>query len=138
TRHLLAGDHLKDVAGGRHVGQASHDGRRRGTCVLHLATAVIEQGPNLAEDETDDEVVYDVQRAALHQHGGDGATTYLEAGGNYGNGAHLGRVHLEVLQVGDQQDHLEQFRNPGLLLGGHGNHDGLATPVLRDEVLHGE
>ena len=137
-RHLLAGNHLEDIARSWHVGQAGDDGRRRRSGVLHLAAAVIEQGPHLAEDVTHHQVVTDMEGAALHQHGRNRATTLLEVRVDHGTGGELGGVGLEVLEVCDQQDHFEQLRDPGLLLGGDGHHDGLPAPILGNEALLGE
>ena len=86
----------------------------------------------------DHDVVTNPKRAVLHQHGGHRAASLLEVRVDHSASRQLGRVGLEILQVGDQQDHLEHLRDARLLLRGYRNHDGLPTPVFGDQALLGE
>src|SRR3984893_1217291 len=137
-RDLLAGHHLENIARGWHVGKPGDHRRRRRTGFLYLLAAIVEQRPDLAEAVSNHEVVADAQRAALHQHGRNRTAALLEVGVDHGAGGQLGRVGLQVLEVRDQEDHLEQLGQSGLLLGRDGAHDGLPTPFLGHEALVGE
>jgi len=105
---------------------------------LHLPSSVVQQGANLTEDVTNHEIVANAQGSALHQDGGHRAPPLLEMGVDDRARRQLGRIRLEVLKVGNQQDHLEQLRQTRLLLGRHRHHDRLSTPFLGDESLFGQ
>src|SRR3989304_3229815 len=53
------------------------------------------------------------------QHGGHRAAAAVELGFQHGAGGRQGGVGAQLLEVGDEQDHLEQHVQVGLLLGGN-------------------
>ena len=68
-----------------------------------------------------------LQRAALHQHGGDRTTAAIELGFDHGAFCGTFRIGLEVEQFGLQRDHLEQLVEIGLVLGGNLDVDDFAA-----------
>ena len=75
---LFRADDLEDVTGLRDLAHAGHhDGRRRAGLGDALS-AVVGKRADSTVDVTANEVVADLERACLHEHGGDGATAALE------------------------------------------------------------
>ena len=54
------------------------------------------------------ERVADVERALLHEHGGDRAAALVQVRLDHGAARATGRVALQLLEVGDEQDRLEE------------------------------
>ena len=79
-----------------------------------------------------------MEGAALNQHAGDRAATRVELGLDHGPGGRGVGVGAELLEIGDQQDHLEQVVEAVLGLGRDVGVDGVAAPLLGIEVLLGE
>ena len=136
---LLVGDHAQDVAGLGHVGEPEHarppiDGP---ALVTRLPRAVLER-PHLAVRVAHDDDVADAQGAGLDQDGGHRAAALVELGLDDGaDGGPLG-VGLELLEVGDEQDHLEQLVDAQSGLGGDRHHGHVAAVVLDDDAGLGQ
>ncbi len=76
-----------------------------------------------------DECVTDEQRAALDEHRRDRATARIELGlDDDAGGLGLG-VRPDVLEVGDDEERLEEILDAGLRLGGDVDELDLATPL---------
>ena len=87
---------------------------------------------------TGDERVADPEGAALHEDGGHGAAADVEVRLEHDAvGAAVG-VGPEVLDVGDEQQRLEQVVDADAVEGRDLDHLGVAAPGLRDEALLGE
>ncbi len=104
---------LGRTAEAEHLDREGRAGRR------DRIAGVVEQRAHPAPLGTGHNDVADLQRAALHQHGGDGAAAAVEP--RFHDRA-LGdpvRVRLEVEHLALQFDRLEQLAQVGLLQGGH-------------------
>ena len=88
-------------------------------------------GPATSESPT-------LQRAALDQHGDHRPAAGVELGLDHG--ARAGRVGVgpQLLQLGDQQDHVEQVVEALVGLGRDLAEDGVPAPLLGREALGGE
>ena len=100
--------------------------------------AVVDQGAHAAVHGAGDERVPDLQRAVLNQHGRHTAPAFVDLGFQHDPGGEPLRIGLEVLQVGDQENHLEQKIEVGLHLGRNRDRDDVAAPVLGQQALVGE
>ena len=80
ARPALVGHHHEVVAGLRHFGQALDlDGNRRASRLGRLAVFV-QHGAHAAAGLAGQHHIADLQRAGLHQHGGDRAAALVQAG----------------------------------------------------------
>ncbi len=131
---LLVGCGAQLVAGERDVVEPEHLDRRRRAGLLHLLAVLVEHGPDLAPRATGDDRVADAQRAALDERGDDRAAALVEVRLEHQRaGRHL-RVGRELLDLGDQQDRLEQLVDPDP--GGRRDvdDDHVAAPRLGHEL----
>ena len=89
-----------------------------GPASLISRAAVVEHGADLAEGVADDVAVADLERAVLHEDGGDGAAAAIELG--FDDGADGGTLGLGLLLVGvgDEADHFFEAVEVDALLGG--------------------
>ena len=134
---LLARCHAQLVACERDVIQSEDLDRRRRTGFLHLAAGVVEHGPDLAPAATGDHGVADAEGAALDEDGRDGTTALVEVRLEHERaGRGLGvRAEGRVVEIRDEQDRLEQLVDADPHARGDLVDDGVATPLLRDELL---
>ena len=114
------------------------DGSRR-TGLRDVVTGVVEHRTHAAVGRADHEGVAHVERAALDQHGRDGAATLVQVRFD-GDTARVGvRVGLEgQSRVGGQQDGLEQLADALALLGGDVHEHDVAAVLFRDQAVLGE
>src|SRR5207245_2066923 len=77
---FLRADDLEDVAGLRDLAHTGHYDWRRRRRLGHALGAVVRQGAHAAIDVAAHEVVADLQRPGLDEHGGHRATAPLEVG----------------------------------------------------------
>src|SRR3954453_15610092 len=132
-------DDEEGVTGTRHRGEADdlHGAGRQG--LLELGAVLVEQRPDATVGVAGDDRVANPQRAALHQHGGDGAAALVELALD----DHTLRVLLGVgpqVQRGvrGEQDRREQVLDA--LTGGRGDVDEhrLAAVLLGHQPVLGE
>ena len=105
---------------------------------LDRLAAVVDERAHAAHDRAGDERVADAQRAVLHEDGRHGTAAAIELRLEHGARRVPLRIGLVLADVADEQNHLEQRVEPGLLLRRDGHHDGLAAPVFRHEIQIGE
>ena len=105
---------------------------------LDLLALVVDERPDPAPCGTGHERVADLERAPLHQHGGHGPPADVELGLEHHTHGPPGGVGLEVLDVGDDEEVLEQVVDAEALERRHLDHDRVATPRLGDEAPLGE
>ena len=135
---LLVGDDPQDVAGLGHVGQAEDDGGgRRPGLGDPLARRVLER-PDLAVGLTDDDHVADPERAGLDDRGRDRSAALVELGLDDRPDRGPLRVGLELLEVGHEQDHVEQVVEPEPGLRRDGHERRVAAVLLDDDVRLGQ
>ena len=94
--------------------------------------------PDAAPLRTGDEGVADLERAALDQDADDRAAAGVELGLDHGARGRRVGVGAELLELGDQQDHVEQVVEALVGLGGDVAVDRVAAPVLGREAVGGE
>ena len=138
ARRLLVGNDAQDVPGLGQVGEADDlDCRRRPGLLDALAGRVLERA-HTAKGAPDRDHVADLQGAGLDQHGRHVAASLGHLRLDDGADRRAIRVGLEVLQVGDQQDHLHQVVEPDLLLGGDRDRDHVAAELLDQDLVVGQ
>ena len=102
-----------------------------------LALVVLER-PDLAERLADDDHVADAERPGLDDRGRDGAAVLVELGlDDRADGRPL-RVGLELLEVGDEQDHLDQLVEPDAGPRRDGHERRVAAVLLDDDAGLGQ
>src|SRR6266545_2500891 len=135
----LVGDGPDLVAGARGRRQADDLDRLRGDGGGDLLAVLVEHRPDPPVGGAGDHRVADLQGAAADQDGGDRAAALVQVRlDDRPLGAPVG-VGLEVqLDVGDQQDRLDQGVEVLLGLGRDVDELGLAAVLLGDQVVRGE
>src|ERR671910_2249416 len=126
---------LERLERARHVGlehgvEAEHLdrlGRRR---VLDLAAAVVVQRADAAPVRAGDDRVADPEGAAVDQHGDDRAAARVELGLDHHARRLDVRIGPELLDLGQQQDRLQQVVEVRPRLRGDVDEHGLAAPLL--------
>ena len=105
---LLVGSDHEAVAGLGDVGQAEHLDRRGRTGLLDLLALVVDERPDTTPGRTGDERVADLERALLDEQVGDRAPADVEVGLEHdAAGPTVGRGP-QVLELGDDEQVLEQ------------------------------
>jgi hypothetical protein len=77
----------------------------------------VEHRTDAARDRTDHNRVAHLERAILHERVRRDAGILVEARLDHDAMRQAVGVSLQILQIGDQQNHLQQLGDPGLLLG---------------------
>ena len=131
-------DHLHELAGVADAVEAEHLDRHPRAGLLDPLAGEVVHRPHPAPLRTGDERVADPQRAALDQDGDDRAAAGVELGLDHGAGGRGVGVRAQLLQLGDEQDHVEQVVEAFVGLGRDVAVDGVAAPLLRGEPLAGE
>ena len=122
----------------RGLREAEHLDRRGGRCLLDLVAVVVDQGLDLAPGGAGHDGVADPQRAALDDDRGHRATADLQLGLEHdAAGPALGRRH-QLLDLGHQDDLLEQVLDAEGLQRRDLDGDGVAAPGLGDEPVLGQ
>ena len=113
------------------LGEAEDDHRGRGTGLGDALALVVLERPDAAERLADDDDVADLERAGLDEGGRDRAAALVQL--RLDDGADGGplRVRLELLEVGDEQDHLDQLVEALAALG-RDRHERHVAAVLLD------
>src|SRR5215207_3961024 len=130
ARAAVVLDHAHVLARLGHAVEAEHLDRLRRPRLLHPAALVVVQRAHAAPVGTGDERVTDLQRAAVYEHGHDGAAARVELGLDHDPGGLGVRVRLQLLDLRQQQDRLEQVIQVGLRLGRDVHEHRLAAPLL--------
>src|SRR3954451_8023486 len=135
---LLVTDDAQDVSGHRDVRQPEdHHGARRTSLGDALAHVVLER-PDAAERLADDDDVADLERAGLDERRGDRAATLVELGFDDGADRVPLRVRLQLLEIRDEQDHLDQLVETDPRLGRDGNERHVAAVLLDHDAGFGQ
>ena len=108
TRGRRIFDDEQLIAGHRHALESEDLHRNRRTCRLHRLAALVEQRANAAGVHAADEVVADLERAALHEHRGDRTLARVQLRFDDRAGRAPIRIRLEVENFGLQQNLIEQ------------------------------
>ena len=132
---LLLLEHGEDVASFRHVVEAEDLNRYGRAGLLDVLAAVVDHGADLAVRRAADDGVADAQRAVLDEDRRDRAAALVELGLDDDAARIAVRVGLELLDFGDEQDHLEEVIDADLLLSRDRDHDRVSAVFLRHEAL---
>ena len=124
------------VTGEGNVVEAEHFDRHRRARVGDLLAVLVEQRPHLAPAAAGDHGVADVEDPALDEHRCHRAAAGIEVGLEHEGTPRRLRVRHErrVLDVGDEQDRVEQLRDAGAFGAGHLDHERVAAPLLGHEL----
>ncbi len=115
-----------------------HDGSAR-RCVADRVTVLVEHGPNSPVRGSGDDGVADVQRSALHQDGGNRASTAVEVSLDHQTLRILVGVGPQIQRgVGRQHDRLEELVDVQQRLGRDVDEHGVAAVLLRHQAVLGE
>ena len=123
-------DGLDELAGVGDAVEAEHLDRHPGPGALDPVADEVVHRPHPTPLGTGDERVADLEGPALDQDADDGAAAGVELGLDHGPGGLRVGVGAELLELGDQQDHVEQVLEAFVGLGGDVAVDGVPTPVL--------
>ena len=134
ARAAVVLDHAHVLARFGHAVEAEHLDRLGRLGVLDLAALVVVHRAHAAPVGAGDERVADLERAAVDEHGDDGAAAGVELGLDHDAGGVDVRVRLELLDLGQQQDRLEQVVEVRLRLRRDVDEHRLAAPLLRLEA----
>ena len=131
-------DDAHEVAGVGDAVEAEHLDRVAGDGLLHAVALVVDHRADLAPVLAGDERVADAQRAALDQHGDDRAAARVELGLDDDAGGVGVGVGLELLELGDDEDRVEQVLEALAGLGRDVDELGVAAPLggLQAELRH--
>ena len=115
------------------IGQAQDLNGRRWAGNLDVLALVVDQRTDTAPCSTRDHRIADLEGAFLHQHGRDRATADVEVRFQHDTlGASVG-VGTKFLDLGDQQDLVEQFIDTDVLQSRNLLGDDVAAEGLGDE-----
>ena len=131
---LLPGHDAQDVARLRHVGEPEDDGSGRRTCFRDALALVVLEGPNAAERRADDDDVAHSQRARLNQRGCHRPAALVELGFDDRPDRRALGIRLELLEVGNEQGHLEQVVEAGARSRADRHQRNVAAVFLDDDA----
>jgi len=118
-----------------HAGKADHfDGGGRPR-FPHPLPLVVDHGPDPAVFRPRDEGVALPQGPLLNQDRRHGSAPAVQLGLDDDTAGRPVRIRLEFQDIGLQQDELQQFLDPDLLLGRHLGEDRFSAPLLRDQIV---
>ena len=138
TGHTLVGDGVELVARRGHVGKAGDLHRHGGAGGLDGASFVVGHNTDTADGGTGDDDIALLQRAVLHQQRRHGTPGLIQPRfDHHALGAAVG-VGLQLQHLGGEDDHFQQIVQTLTGLGGDGADDGLAAPLLGDQVVLGQ
>ena len=138
TGGLLVRNHAEDVAGLGQALEADDLDRRRRLGLLDALAGGIVQRADAAPRATDADDLADCERAGLDEDGGHVAAALVDLRLDDRPDRLAVRVGLEVLEVGDEEDHLHQVVDPGALLGADRDGDDVAAVLLDQDLVVGE
>ena len=135
--HLLIRRNDELPTGVCDLGEAENLNRSRRASFLDLLTMIVDQGTDTAPRRTGNHRITDPKGAALDEDGGHRTSTDVEVRlQNDALGSALGS-RAKILDLGDEQDLIEQFVNADVLQRRNPLEDRVATPLLGNEVVLG-
>ena len=129
------------VAGQRHVVEPEHLDRHRRPGFGDLQAVLVEHRADATPGVARDDGVADVQRAFFDERGDDGTATRVQVGLEHVRLGRLLRVGDEVfgdLDVGHEQQRVEELFDADTRGRGDVEDDRLTAPLLRHELLLGQ
>lgn len=105
--------------------------------LFDVIAAVIHHGTDFSVGRTADHGVANPQRTILNQYRGDRAAPFIEFCLDNNAAGIAIRIGLQLFHFGNQQNIFQQIIDTQLLLGRHGNHDGVTAVFFRNQsMLH--
>ena len=129
---------IEDIAGGRHLGQTGDLDGTGGACLLHLLTLIVGHDTDTAHCGAGNNGFAGMEGTGLDEDGGNGAAAGIQLGLDDGALGHAVGVGGQFHGIGHQQDHLQQVIDAVAGLGGNGNADGIAAPLLGNQLVFGQ
>ena len=126
---------VQNIAGSRYIVQAQYLYRGRRQSLLNLFATVIDHCTNLTIGGAGNNGITDMQSTALYQYGSNRAAAFIQLCFDDGAVSRQIRVSLQLLHFSNQQNHFQQVADAGLLMCGNRYHDGVAAPILRNELM---
>jgi hypothetical protein len=126
------------ITGGRHLGKAGNFNRHGGTGGLYAFAAIVQHGTHTAGSSTGNNVVTNLQRTVLQQHGGQRTAGLIQLGFDNNAGSHTVGIGTERQHVCLQEDQFQQFIHAFTGHGGNRSHDSFAAPFFRDQFVLGQ
>ena len=141
--HQLAGQLLilngiEDIARGGDFGQTGDLHRAGGAGLLDLLALIVGHDTHTAHGGAGDNGLAGMQGTGLDEDGGHRAAAGIQLGFDNGALGHAVGVGGQLHGIGHQQDHLQEVIQPHAGFGGNGNADGIAAPLLGDQLVFGE
>ena len=131
---LLVGGDAQVVAGERDAVEPEYLDRNRRACFRDLLTVLVEQCAHLAPRAAGDDRVADTDGAALDEGGDHGPAAGIEVRLQHEGTRRCLRVRGELLDLGDEQDRLEQLVDTRSRGWRDVDDDGVAAPELGHEL----
>ena len=102
---------------------------------FEVKAACAHQRANASADGSRYEGVAHPQGAVLHQHGRDTSPSAVQLCLQHHAAGQPFRIGFEILEVGHEEDHLEQEIEIGLLFGRNRHRHDVTAPVLSEKPL---
>ena len=112
----------------RYIGQTDHFHGSRRTGFFDFFPTVVGHCPHLAIGGSGQNRIANPERAVLDQYGRHRPFAFIQFRFHNGSDRRSIRIGLQILNLGDQQYHFQQFTDPGFLHCGYRNHDRIAAP----------
>ena len=125
------------LTGAGHTREPEHLDRIAGQGLVDPLAEMVDHGPHAARLGAREQRVADPERASLHEHGDDGAAAGIEARLDHDSGCLGVGVRLEFLELGHDEQRVEQVVETGAGLGRDVYELGLAAPIGRLEPALG-
>ena len=135
---LGVGDDDKGIARLGNAVEAQDLHRHRRPRGVHPVSPLIEQGPHSASEMAANQVIADLQRPALDQHGRHRALAWIQAALDHRSLRRACGIRLLVQQLRLQQDLLQKLLDPLPRLGGDRGRKSLPSEILQDHVVRQE
>ena len=118
--------------------QSEHLHRCGRTGRLELLALVVEHRPDATPCRPGDDRIADLELALVDEHGGHGAATDVEVGLEHDALGPTGGVGRQLLELGDDEDLIEQLVDAEAFDRRHLDDDRVAAPRLGHELVLGE
>ena len=126
---------VQNIAGSRYIVQAQYLYRGRRQSLLNFFATVIDHCTNLTIGGAGNNGITDMQSTALYQYGSNRAAAFIQLCLDDGAVSRQIRVSLQLLHFSNQQNHFQQVADAGFLMCGNRYHNGVAAPILRNELM---
>ena len=138
ARQLFVLNGIKDIAGGRYFGKSGDLHGAGGACLLDLLTLIVGHYTHATDRRTGNNGFAGMEGAGLNEDGGNGSAAGIQLGFDDGTLCHTVGVGSQFHGIGNQQDHLQQVIQSLAGLGGNGDTDGIAAPLLGNQFIFGK